>query len=130
MSFRVKIVTPSALAYEGSASEVVVPGFEGQYGVLPSHAQILTLSKPGVLSIFSEKGEVGNYIIGKGFVEFSNNTFTALVDVFETLDSIDKDASSGKLKELNIKRDQLSPTDAKYIQLTNEIELEQARLNA
>ena len=130
MSFRIKIVTPSALAYEGSASEVVVPGFEGQYGVLPSHAQILTLSKPGVLSIFSEKGEVGNYIIGKGFVEFSNNTFTALVDVFETLDSIDKDASSGKLKELNIERDQLSPTDAKYIQLTNEIELEQARLNA
>ena len=130
MSFRIKIVTPSALAYEGSASEVVVPGFDGQYGVLPSHAQILTLSKPGVLSIFSEKGEVGNYIIGKGFVEFSNNTFTALVDVFETLDSIDKDASSGKLKELNIKRDQLSPTDAKYIQLTNEIELEQARLNA
>ena len=53
MSFRIKIVTPSALAYEGNASEVVVPGFEGQYGVLPSHAQILTLSKPGVLSIFS-----------------------------------------------------------------------------
>ena len=69
MSFRIKIVTPSALAYEGNASEVVVPGFEGQYGVLPSHAQILTLSKPGVLSIFSEKGEASNYVIGKGFVE-------------------------------------------------------------
>ena len=130
MSFRIKIVTPSSLAYEGSASEVVVPGFEGQYGVLPSHAQILTLSKPGVLSIFSEKGEASNYIIGKGFAEFSNNTFTALVDVFETIDSIDKDVSSGRLKELNIERDQLSPTDAKYVQLTNEIELEQARLDA
>ena len=41
MSFRIKIVTPSSLAYEGSASEVVVPGFEGQYGVLPSHAKSL-----------------------------------------------------------------------------------------
>ena len=130
MSFRIKIVTPSALAFEGSASEVVVPGFEGQYGILPSHAQILTLSKPGVLSIFSEKGEASNYIIGKGFVEFSNNAFTALVDVFEAIESIDKDVSSGRLKELNIERDQLSPTDAKYIQLTNEIELEQARLDA
>ena len=68
MSFRIKIVTPSSLAYEGSASEVVVPGFKGQYGVLPSHAQILTLSKPGILSIFSEEGEASNYIIGKGFV--------------------------------------------------------------
>ena len=52
------------------------------------------------------------------------------VDVFETVDSIDKDASSGRLKDLNIERDQLSPTDAKYLQLTNEIELEQARINA
>ena len=130
MSFQLKIVTPSSLAFEGVASEVIIPGWGGQYGVLPSHAQILTLSKPGILTIFSEKGESQRYVIGKGFVEFSNNTLTALVDVFENTDAIEKEVIKERLNNLDVELEKLSPTDAKYTQLANQRDLEQARLEA
>ena len=130
MSFKIKIVTPSSLAYEGEASEVIIPGWGGQYGVLPSHAQILTLSKPGMLSIFSENGDAQKFVIGKGFVEFSNNTLTALVDVFEDVSSVDKEAAKGRLKDLDLELENLSPTDAKYAQLSNERDLEHARIES
>ena len=84
-----QVFTPSSLAFEGVASEVIIPGWGGQYGV-PSHAQILTLSRlPGVLTIFSERENRHRY---RGFGDHSN-TLTALVDVFETIDAIDEDAS-------------------------------------
>ena len=130
MSFQIKIVTPSSLAYEGEAVEVVIPGFEGQYGVLPSHAQILTLSKPGILSIFPENGDVKRYVIDKGFVEFSNNSLTALVDIFEPVDAVNKESASSRLQELDAELEKLSSTDPKYIQLSNERNLAQVRMDA
>ena len=130
MSFQIKIVTPSSLAYEGEAVEVVIPGFKGQYGVLPSHAQILTLSKPGILSIFPENGDVKRYVIDKGFVEFSNNSLTALVDIFEPVDAVNKESASSRLQELDAELEKLSSTDPKYIQLSNERNLAQVRMDA
>ena len=87
-------------------------------------------NRSSLLTIFSEKGEPQKYVIGKGFVEFSNNTLTALVDVFETIDAIDKDVAKGNMKNLDAELENLSPTDAKYAQLVAQRDLEQARLEA
>ena len=44
----IKIVTPKSIAFEGSSDMITGPGFNGEFGVLPNHAQFLTLNDPGL----------------------------------------------------------------------------------
>ena len=93
MSLSIKIVTPASLAYEGNAEEIIVPGWSGQYGVLSHHANMLTLSKPGVLNLRQDLTKVTDedkkFLVGKGFVEISNSHLTVLVDLCENIEDID-----------------------------------------
>ncbi|MBM75253.1 MAG: ATP synthase F1 subunit epsilon [Proteobacteria bacterium] len=134
MSLSVKIVTPSALSFEGQAAEVVVPGWSGQYGVLPNHANMLTLSKPGLLTLRQDitktTDEDEAFLIGKGFVEISNSSLTILVELCERLDDIDVEAAKTSLSDSENELADLKSTDPKASILKSKIELAKARINA
>ena len=76
--FKLEIVNPekSFLSKE-DVSEVVVPAFEGEMGILKDHISIISFLKPGILKVFSKSGE-GKYYVEDGIIEFKENTLSVL----------------------------------------------------
>ena len=92
MSVNLRIVTPSAVAFEGTGSSVTGPGFYGEFGVLSKHAKFLTLNAPGVVRLKGAQTEGSNeFVIGKGFAEVSDDCVTYLVDSCTPVTEIDGD---------------------------------------
>lgn len=85
----VDIVTAEKLVYsEEGVDELIVPGIEGELGVLPLHAPLLTMIQPGVLRIVKGGEEVQMAITG-GFIEVRQNRITILADAAERGEEID-----------------------------------------
>ena len=94
----VEIVTPRAVAWSGTASDVQAPGLLGEFGVYPKHIPYLTVLKPGVVKVRAN-GQVRAFVIGEGFAEAGPNRVVLLCDSCEALDGIDKDAARRELAE-------------------------------
>ena len=94
--FKIEIVNPekSFLSKE-DVTEVVVPAFEGEMGILKDHIPIISFLKPGLIKIFSKSGEE-NYYIEDGIVEFKNNNLSVLTSSITNI----KDMSKDKIDEL------------------------------
>ena len=85
----VDIVTAERLVYsEQEVDELIVPGIEGELGVLPLHAPLLTMIQPGVLRVIKGGEEVAMAITG-GFIEVRDNRVTILADSAERGEEID-----------------------------------------
>ena len=89
MTLKVEIVTAEELVYsEEDVDQLVVPGVEGELGVLTLHAPLLTMIQPGVLRIVKGDDEVEIAITG-GFIEVRDNRITILADAAERAEEID-----------------------------------------
>ncbi len=88
-TMRVEIVTAEGKLYSGEADALQAPGSEGQLGILPRHAALLTTLAPGALSIKLASAEETIFVSG-GFLEVSNNAVTVLADAAEHADDIDQ----------------------------------------
>jgi len=94
--FKIEIVNPekSFLSKE-DVTEVVVPAFEGEMGILKDHISIISFLKPGIIKIFSKSGEE-HYYVEDGIVEFKNNNLSVLTSsIFDI-----KDFDKNKISEL------------------------------
>ena len=94
--FKIEIVNPekSFLSKE-DVTEVVVPAFEGEMGILKDHISIISFLKPGIIKIFSKSGEE-HYYVEDGIVEFKNNNLSVLTSSIFDIKDFDKD----KINEL------------------------------
>ena len=94
--FKIEIVNPekSFLSKE-DVTEVVVPAFEGEMGILKDHISIISFLKPGIIKIFSKSGEE-HYYVEDGIVEFKNNNLSILTSSIFNIKDIDKN----KIREL------------------------------
>ncbi len=88
-TIHVEVVTAERELYNGEADAVQAPGAEGQLGILPRHAALLTLLAPGALRIRLGGAEEAIFV-GGGFLEVSNNTVTVLADTAEHAEEIDQ----------------------------------------
>ena len=89
MALKVDIVTAERLVYsEEGVERLMVPGVEGELGVLTLHAPLLTMMQPGVLRIVKGGDEVEMAITG-GFIEVRQNRVTILADAAERAEEID-----------------------------------------
>ena len=88
--FKVEIVNPesSFLSKEG-VSEVVIPAFEGDMGILKDHISIISFLKPGLLRIFKDSNEE-TYYVDDGILEFKNNCLSILTSNIFDIKKIDK----------------------------------------
>ena len=94
--FKIEIVNPekSFLSKE-DVTEVVVPAFEGEMGILKDHISIISFLKPGIITIHAKSGEEKFYV-EDGIVEFKNNNLSVLTSSIFNLKEIEK----GKLQDL------------------------------
>ena len=94
--FKLEIVNPekSFLSKE-DVTEVVVPAFEGEMGILKDHISIISFLKPGIITIYSKSGEE-KYYVEDGIVEFKENNLSILTSTIFNIKEIEKN----KLKDL------------------------------
>jgi F-type H+-transporting ATPase subunit epsilon len=85
---QIAVVTGEREIYRGEAEEVIVPGVEGELGILPHHAALLTALKPGEMRIKLGSAQDDLFVSG-GFLEVYNNTVTVLADAAEHAEDID-----------------------------------------
>ena len=114
--FKIEIINPdkSFLSKE-DVTEVVVPAFEGEMGILKDHISIISFLKPGIIKIFSKSGEE-NFYVEDGIVEFKNNNLSVLTSSIFDIKDMKKDKVSELLAqaEENSKNNEISDQN-KYL---------------
>ena len=94
--FKIEIVNPEkSFLSKDDVTEVVVPAFEGEMGILKDHISIISFLKPGVIRVFSKSGEE-NYYVEDGIVEFKNNNLSVLTSSIFNIKEMEK----AKINEL------------------------------
>ena len=114
--FKVEIVNPEqSFLIKEDVTEIVVPAFEGEMGILKDHIPIISFLRPGLIKIFSKSGEE-NYYIEDGIVEFKNNSLSVLTSSIFNIKDINKDKVNELLKqaEENSKNSEITDQD-KYL---------------
>ena len=96
--FKIEVVNPekSFLSKE-DVTEVVVPAFEGEMGILKDHISIISFLKPGIIKIFSKSGQE-NYYVEDGIVEFKDNNLSVLTSSIINIQEVDKTKIQDLLK--------------------------------
>jgi F-type H+-transporting ATPase subunit epsilon len=95
-----KLITPSAVAFEGEAELVIATGTEGEIGILPKHAPFLTALKPGVMRAnVQENGGTKRLELatGEGFLQALPDRITMIVDAAVGGDAVDRNATRDEL---------------------------------
>ena len=97
--FKVEIVNPEkSFLVKDDVSEVVVPAFEGEMGILKDHISIISFLKPGIIKILSKSGDE-NYYVEDGIVEFKNNNLSILTSTIFNLADMDKSKQQDLLNQ-------------------------------
>ena len=94
---RLEIVTPEAKSFSDDVDSVVIPGVEGEIGVLPMHAPLMTLLEPGELRVM-KNGEETRLAVGEGFVEITQEKIAVLTDMAVKESEIDESAAEVAIK--------------------------------
>ena len=96
--FKVEIVNPEKSFFsKEDVTEVIVPAFEGEMGILKDHISIISFLKPGIISIYSKSGEE-KFFVEDGIVEFKNNNLSVLTSSIFNLKNIDKNKIQDLIK--------------------------------
>jgi F-type H+-transporting ATPase subunit epsilon len=94
--YSLEIVNPErSFLLKDDVTEVVVPAYEGEIGILKDHISIISFLKPGIIKVFSKSGE-DSYYVNDGIIEFKNNNLSILTSLILNLKDIDK----GKISEI------------------------------
>jgi F-type H+-transporting ATPase subunit epsilon len=96
--YRLNIVTPEAVFYEGEVVSLVAPGSEGYLGVLTDHAPLITGLAPGKLTVKDQKDQETNFALGGGFMEVFKNQVTILAHSIESVDRINYERATEALE--------------------------------
>jgi F-type H+-transporting ATPase subunit epsilon len=126
---QVDIITPKKQAYSGQAGEVRVPGYMGEFGVLPNHEALLSLLKAGICTVVTAEGDV-RFVVGRGFCEVGPDRVTLLTDLAEPTASVDKAAAAHDAAEADAATTGLDTQSAEYKLAEEKLEVARARLSA
>jgi F-type H+-transporting ATPase subunit epsilon len=104
MPISLSVVTPEGQAFHGEAEAVVLPGSEGEFGVLPGHEAFLTALRIGPMTIRKAGGEELHAAVSQGFAEVHDDQVSVMVGTCEFAHDIDRSraeiAAERALKQL------------------------------
>ena len=121
--YSVEIVNPEkSFLSKNDVTEVVVPAFEGEIGILKDHISIISFLKPGIIKIFSKSGEE-NFYVNDGIIEFKNNNLSILTSLILNLKDIDKEKISQIQKSAEEELDKSDISDQEKYLLDQKLEV-------
>jgi len=108
-NFAVEIISPDKSILKSEATEVTIPSYEGQMGILKDHIPLITFLRPGLIIIRENNGEK-KFFIEDGTVEFSDNNLLILTSTAKSLDSLDRNSIDTIIKnsQEKINKDKIS----------------------
>ena len=109
-TFLFELTTPSKNLISGEFDMVVVPGEEGDFGVLPNHSNLISQIRPGILNIYKNDKIDKSFFLYSGFAEVSNNKLIVLSETAFDINEF----------KLNAYKDSIS----KYEKLKNQTKIE------
>lgn len=88
-TFKFELVTPERMLVSEDASQVVVPGLEGQFTVLPSHAPVISMLRPGVIEATLGDNNKTRVFVRGGLAEIGAGRLTVLAEQAIGVDAMD-----------------------------------------
>ena len=112
--FTIEIITPDKTILKSEATEVTIPSFEGQMGILKDHIPLITFLRPGIIIVQNQ--EEKKYFVEEGTVEFSDNNLLILTSTAKDLKNMEKNSINDLIEqaEKKLKDSDLSDKD-KYV---------------
>ena len=95
--FNYKLVTPEKIYLEGDAQMVVLPGAEGDLGVLPNHSNIITSLRPGIIKV-TNSDQTQSLFVEEGFIKFSNNELLVIAVGLDKEAALNNDFINDKIE--------------------------------
>ena len=95
--FNYKLVTPEKIYLEGDAQMVVLPGAEGDLGVLPNHSNIITSLRPGIIKV-TNSDQTQSLFVEEGFIKFSNNELLVIAVGLDEEAALNNDLINDKIE--------------------------------
>ena len=84
-----ELVSPARLLFSGEVASVTIPGTEGEMGIYPGHAPVLSTLKPGVVTVYKDGGSTDRIFVQGGMVEVNPQGLTLLAEVAIPMDELD-----------------------------------------
>ena len=121
--FNIEIVNPEkSFLLKENVSEVVIPAFEGEMGILKDHISIISFLKPGIIKIFNGSDEEKFYV-EDGIVEFKDNSLSILTSSVFNLKNVDKTHVSNSIEEAEKELTKDEIDDQKKFLLNSKLEV-------
>ena len=95
--FNYKLVTPEKIYLEGDGQMVVLPGAEGDLGVLPNHSNIITSLRPGIIKV-TNSDQTQSMFVEEGFIKFSNNELLVIAVGLDEEAALNNDFINDKIE--------------------------------
>jgi F-type H+-transporting ATPase subunit epsilon len=124
---RLEIVTPEKKVVDETVDAVTVAGANGEIGLLPQHAPLISVLKPGVLS-YTRGGATERLVVAGGFVEVSSDKVSVLADVAESAGEINVESARAEREAAEKTLGAWSGSEANFEVERERLELAQSRL--
>jgi F-type H+-transporting ATPase subunit epsilon len=132
-TLKLEIITPAAKIFEGDVESVLLPGIEGEMGILPRHEALVTELKAGELQLV-QKGQTQVFAIGEGFAEITGTSVGVLTDGAVGEKEIDEQAAEVAvkraeelLKSNTLEGEELEATEASLARALAQIKVKRRR---
>ncbi len=110
MPIKCEIVSQTKVVYSGDIDMVVIPGVDGQMGILPHHAPVLALLDYGIITVRTKDGDE-HFTVAGGIAEVQPDQVTILADAAENVEEIDIDRALQARKRSEESLKQTLPVD-------------------
>ena len=94
-----ELVSPEKIAFSGEVDQVDVPGADGDFGVFAGHAPLISLLRPGVVTVYKGGEQIRLVVLG-GLAEVGPGGLTLLADVATSLEDLDRAALQAQIDEM------------------------------
>ena len=121
--FKIEIVNPEkSFISKDNVTEVVVPAYEGEMGILKDHISIISFLKPGIIKIYSKNDEE-KFFLEDGILEFKNNILSILTSSIYDLKKFDKSKVDESIKEAEKQLENFQIDDQKRFLIDQKIDV-------
>ena len=121
--FKVEIVNPErSFLLKEDVTEVVIPAFEGEMGILKDHISLISFLKPGIITVYSNSGE-DKYFVEDGIVEFKENNLSILTSSIYKISDLDKNKIDQIVKDAEKESSEENIDDQKRYLIDQKIEV-------
>src|SRR4029450_12342302 len=125
-----ELVSPERLLFSADVESVVVPGTEGDFGVLPGHARLISTVRPGVISVFQNGKVTDRIFVEGGFAEVTGTGCTVLAEHAVPVSALQRDRAQQAIQDAKEDVEDAKDDDEARKEAAKALEVAEARLQA